>query len=418
MLPKRSMEEVELGYSRVVRTRALDVLRNGPKDILSLSRETLGVFPTDLALLLEPLVRSGRLTLAQGVYSRAETMPDECKWLPRARGDRWAKLYPTYPEPHPLDYDWRFSLETIRRSLRLISGHVGANATIALLGTPSLALFAPRGTRGWTLFERSPALVRGVREERRDIEVVQHDLFDPIRAPRRRFDAVIADPPWYPEHYAAFVERSSDVLVEGGLLFLSMLPTLTRPRARLERRDAVAVLYAQGFDLVRVEEGCLEYECPPFEESALQCLGIPVAAWRRGDLFVCRMVSRPVRSSQRCRRAQEDRWDEVCVGSVRVFIARASGSGASVFRVSTIEDGCSVFKSVSRRNPLRRRANVWTSRNAAFEVSSSRLARSALEMIACGESIEDVTAKLRNAHGLDGVSRDHLRLLLQSVAGA
>jgi len=92
-----------------------------------------------------------------------------------------------------------------------------------------------------------------LRQVRDSAELVQHDLMQPVPPRLGTFHAVIADPPWYTEHYKAFLVRAADILHDGGLLLLSVLPWLTRPSAIDDRRDILK--YARILDSISVTDG-------------------------------------------------------------------------------------------------------------------------------------------------------------------
>ena len=100
-------------------------------------------------------------------------------------------------------------------------------------------------------------------------------------------DSVICDPPFDPEHYRAFLIQASMVSQVGGHVFVSLLPSDTRPTARRDRDDIFDMAHILGMELVGLYEHELEYQFPAFEVASLLATGQSVAsASRRSDLAV------------------------------------------------------------------------------------------------------------------------------------
>ncbi len=125
------------------------------------------------------------------------------------------------------------------------------------------------------------------------------------------------------------------------------------------------------------------YLSPPFERNALAASGLErlPPEWRRGDLVTLRSSGH--RGKYTPPETDADRWPEVAIGQVR-FRVRGSarpGSPSVSPQLGTIVRG-DVLDSVSRRDPRRSTADVWTSGNRVFSCGSPDVLVVVLQAIA------------------------------------
>lgn len=183
------------------------------------------------------------------------------------------------PEPHPLDFDWRFERETINKLIRLTNAH-----PILAVGTPQLArgLFA----QGYAvqLVDRQPhlALLNAI--------LLDIETAEPLD---RSWMTAVLDPPWYPSVYRRWIGWAAQHIPAGGRILASLWPVDTRPTAKAERDELLE--WASEWANCRIEPFTLRYEVPPFESIVRQMQGIPDpnAVWRKGDLLELRVRERP-----------------------------------------------------------------------------------------------------------------------------
>ena len=138
---------------------------------------------------------------------------------------------------------------------------------------------------------------------------------------RAGFDLVVADPPWYSEHYCSFIRRTNELLTPGGLLLLSVLPRLTPSSASIDRMEILRNAETNGLDLVNIFQSSLAYESPPFEQAALHAEGIVWEDWRRGDLFVFTRSTRPCGEATKVSQFEDaGTWQSFSLGETVVKI--------------------------------------------------------------------------------------------------
>jgi hypothetical protein len=292
------------------------------------------------------------------------------------------------PPPHPLDYDWRFTLPTAERLRDCCVRLTEPGDTIALLGTPTVlrgTAQAPHGRR-WVLLEASRASVDALSRVVPGAVLCCDLSRDEL--PCLSAQAVLADPPWYPEHARAFLWAASRLSQAGAAILLAQPPLGTRPGVLEERASLLAFARRTGLDPVAIRPGELTYLCPPFERNALRACGLGhavPATWRRGDLIEFRRAATP--AAPRPSPAVADTWNEVVLRGVRIrFRAGQEAAGPADPQLLRIVDR-DVLPSVSRRDPARGLVAVWTCGNKVFGCRSPGLLAVIAAALAARQSV-------------------------------
>lgn len=344
-----------------------------------------GVFPVDVLRALERMEARATLddTVAARLKERAISRPEGC-------GDSVA-----LPVPHPLDFDWRFSPAAVQRLTHECLAERSAYGPV-LVGAPSVwQAIRERGSAGAVLLDANPVMIEALRpyaDSRH--RALLHDVREDVPQVRAS-DAVLLDPPWYPEHQRLFLWTASQVCKVGGRVLVSMPAVGTRPGIPRDREDGFGWARRLGFALETQDEGVLPYTSPPFERNALAAAGISglPPEWRRGDLIVLRKLndvetSKPVAY-------YDPPWDEVTIKKVRIRVrfGRSAGGDLAEPTLTTIVAG-DVLDSVSRRDPRREHIKVWTSGNRVFGTRSPDVLLEVLRGVAAGE---DAVARVVSA---------------------
>ncbi|OAI51263.1 hypothetical protein AYO44_05020 [Planctomycetaceae bacterium SCGC AG-212-F19] len=299
-----------------------------------------------------------------------------------------------WPVEHPLDFDWRFTAEAVRLLIERCQGRTFDSVTF--LGAPSLAREAVARAR-WasvSLFDQNPAIVEAIRASLRGVTVTCIDLVwgDPVGVGDTA--VAMADPPWYPEHIGAFLWAAGRLTRLGGRVLLSLPPVGTRPGISAEREAVFEWAAAFGLQLDSIAPGVLGYRTPPFERNALAAAGVPAVPldWRRGDLaeFVVTdktSVGRPTPFEP------ADQWDQEAIGVVRIMCKRCSDR---LFHDPTLLPAVAgdILPSVSRRNPMRAAAEVWTCGNRVFRCKGVGVFRVILSALGRGADVNAAVARM------------------------
>ena len=341
----------------------LDRLATPTASFVELASAMDGAWPPEILAALKALQESGRISKA-----RFEALMSADPMLSVATSSNQLREKGLYlPEPHPLNYDWRFSARTIEGLLEKISLTAGS---VALLGVPSLYRSLRAAGREVNLFDINPSLCSGMTSAE-FTNFVCADLQDELQFPSR-FDVAVAVPPWYLEYYGSFFRRLQQLLSLGGKAFVSILPAMTRPSASTDRQMIVSGAKLLGFDLSEVFPGSIVYDTPPFEAAALLSENLILPQWRRGDLYVFTRMH-DVKDSDASQHlptgTSEVRWETFRFGACSIAVKEIPTANMDFTFAPSSEGGSAVLQSVSRRSPARLQANIWSSKNQVFKAS-------------------------------------------------
>jgi hypothetical protein len=209
---------------------------------------------------------------------------------------------------------------------------------------------------------------------------------------------VILDPPWYDDYIRPMLRAASAACRVGGVVVISLPPEGTRDTAHRDRRRVVAYANRIGLDLASSLPLRAEYETPFFERNALRAEGLSAPpVWRRGDVLVFRKSRSITPASMGRRKARGS--TEFTIGRMRVFLRAAEDpwTGQSDDLLRQIVPG-DILPTVTRRDPRRRSATVFTSGNRIFASPDSR--RIALAAAIAGKG--DINSSL---HGIPAGDR-------------
>lgn len=313
------------------------------------------------------------------------------------------------PLPHPLDFEWRFTNSAASDLLERAVAYPRSNEPILLLGTPSVAaaaIDAPVARHihfigGDNSVTRCIAAANAAAGHPISISSCRDGVVDDIEAA-----VVVLDPPWYLDFIRPMLAMAATACRPGGTVLISLPPMGTRASAEDDRQKLLRYAGRLSLSPIETEHGRLAYDMPFFERNALTATGmnqIP-ADWRRGDLVVFRKTG-----NGKCLKispaGQKTAWREVSIGRMRLFVRSHRGVENLEQRLLRPIVHGDVLPSVSRRDPRRRRAQVWTSGNRIFATDRPDLVLSAAKWLTMG-------GYSRRDH--DGVQR--LGYALQNIA--
>lgn len=395
-------------YQSELMARLLRELQKGPLEFAKIVKDAEGAYPLEVMSALRLLEAEEKVSFSEsGLWEFDHRLnvtptitPPNIETTPVSEH---------FPEPHPLDFDWRFTEETLL-SLRTILRFARLEPMV-ILGAPTLYKYlADSGANAW-LYDKNPSVIRYLQTEGYD-SITECDLLE-YEESSKQFQWVFADPPWYVDYYEAFLRAARGLLIPGGHLLLSMLPRLTRPLASSQRLHIIQHAAALGFDLIEVNPGALKYESPPFELEALRAEGIAIENWRSGDLFSFVLRSHDLEPDSPAEKGVSDTWITIELGKTTIRIKNDDESPSEQFTYAPVsESGDSRLHSVSRRSPSRSRINLWTSRNVALVVSGRGPLVDALLRVKEGESTVEVLADLCDKYKLAKLEVRKLREVL------
>jgi hypothetical protein len=398
----------DLDYVESLRRRLLLVLSGSPARFEHLLQEAEGAYPTDVQQVLQDLESEGQLCLTtKGEWTIFQDAPPSTLKPAGSKTGSTAALSSDLPEPHPLDFDWRFTDEAIHLIDQELRARCAGN--IAVLGAPTVFRWLVDQGIPAHLFDKNAAVLDYLKG-RGYHTFTEIDLLCPGPLPSGRFECVVADPPWYPEHYEAFIDASRTLLKIGGRLFLSVLPRLTRPGAEETRQTILSYAAARGFEIFSVIPTALTYVSPTFEKAALKSEGLVLGHWRTADLLELEKKVEIHTSPRRLR--EPDTWQNFLLGRVQVrLLPTRSDAGFK----SCSDPQSWRLRSVSRRSPARTTINVWTSRNLAFTVSDTQPLSSALQLLQAGSTVPEAVAQTSTKHQLNKSESQQLTRIIEAI---
>jgi len=242
-----------------------------------------GLYPSDLKLILNKLENNKIIQLKDDeycLYKKIEIM----RYL---RKNDCLKI--TLPKPHLYDFDWRFSQSTISRVSKRILEGLYESDEILLLGAPSilveLLLYEP--TPNVVLIDWNRTITDFIKKHVKspNVTICRMNLLLEKWRSNRIMEKVFFDPPWYLEHYIAFLSQASMATQLGSTLEFALFSFNTKPNAHFERNKILEISHELGFSLQAIEKNAITYKTPDFEKSSLKRANINVLSdWRTADL--------------------------------------------------------------------------------------------------------------------------------------
>lgn len=343
-----------LEYRSIVVNRVTKLARRLLPDA-ELYRRSLGAFPTIVRESLDALPgRTSPSAEPVCAAARAET-PDD--------GTKWAD-----DEFDPIEAQWYFDMPSVRCLLSVLPA--GARSVLAL-GVPSLGGPAARILDEVRILDRSKILERkslGLAEaaEAGDLEVIGWDLDAKPYLDAPEADVVVMDPPWYLEHYRAWLHTAVEACRIDGTIAVVLPQVLTNRCSVADRRELLPILRSIGH--VSLRPNLLSYVTPSFERGVLDTKGMAhLDRWRQADLALVRLRNKRLPYDFEPVHDIEWKYREVCGRIVRSWDESAGGNGMPV--IEPADAAGYRLTSVSRFHLRASGINLVTSRGGAAVVS-------------------------------------------------
>ena len=378
------MQLMEDGFETDVQTWVVNSIQHGVSSFEELIQSLPGVYPTVALEALRNLVERSRidqLELERLVSGAIAT---------RSQVSEAATLQ--LPSPHPLDYSWWFDTTTTHKLCDRALNLEYDDDLIILLGTPRLFMelseVAP--TRNLLLLDSDP-LIKARLTSGKPFQTIR--TCDVIRDALPQFQGglVLLDPPWYEDEIRSFLWSASFLVNIGGKIVVTLPSVGTRPHVFNERNRILHWAIQLGLILQDIEEDSIAYLSPPFEINALAASGVHNVPlnWRQGSFATFEKIQRP--SVSRPSRLPSERWTEQAIGEVRIRVRNAERNTWESPLLHPLVKG-DILPSVSRRDPRRRRVDVWTSGNRIFRCSGGFVLTQVLSAIAVGSAAGSVVS--------------------------
>jgi hypothetical protein len=351
----RSGELTPGEYQSIVKNRVTKLAHRLLTDA-ELYRRSLGAFPT--------IVRESLNALPWRVPPSDEEADSDISAGTFDDGTMWAD-----DEFDPVNAQWYFDMPSVQRLLSVL---LPSGQSMVALGVPTLGRPAARVMSDVRVLDRSNILKRhslGLAEaaEVGGLEVVEWDLDAKPYLDAPEADVVIMDPPWYLEHYRAWLHTAVEACRIDGTIGVVLPQVLTNRRSVVDRRELLQILKSIGH--VSLKPALLSYVTPSFERAVLDTKGIgPLGRWRQADLALVRLHNK--RLPYDFEPAHDIEWNyrEVCGRIVRSWGESAREHGMPVIEPADPAVGYQL-SSVSRFYIRASGINLITSRGGAAVVS-------------------------------------------------
>lgn len=389
-------------------------LEHSPQTFKQLLESCHSLFPDQLASLLDEM-ETNRLVRRDGEeYALDGSVPN-----------RWRRLYADWNEnldraytslsaimgrihlPHCLDYEWWFTHSGREKVAELLlhNNPLPTPESVVFLGSPLFGAFASAMLPESKIYilDKSGATLETIKKDvdSERVRLVHYDAEEPL--PQELVgiaDMVFFDPPWYVDYYDLFLRRSMQLAYgRYSTVAFVLFPLLTRPASLQERKRVFEIAMSYGLSLVSMETHVAHYYTPQFEQETLVRKGIEAKNWRRGDLAV--FISDGTRLPENIAlRVEEGQWRELIVGKVKVKV-RAKDENPDTYIAPELLDfagGNVAFPTVSRRDPIRKEIDLWTSTQRGFKIKGWRAVWKIVEGIRNSLSLEEIFESIRREY--------------------
>lgn len=394
----------------------LSAVAGGGRTLQEIASRCGGLYPQELQNVLEVLMLGGKVALTPQGYSLIGCEKAAGNIIQfRRPGNGYAEL----PEPHLHDYDWRFDTATAQRLANIALRESAPEGNILLLGTPSVLveLLYSHEAPHTTLLDRNHSLIEYLSRFHLPslFRLVQHDLLSgSLWQGDSLADVVLCDPPWYVEHYAAFLAQAAYASRIGARIVVSLLPPNTRPGAVADRWEIMKTAHTLGLHVLSMESGSIRYQTPAFEQASLASTSIEVKKnWRMGDLVTFAKVDQPrlevvsnTLAYAMSMIVDMHEWAELLLDRYKVKLRGPFHDYSVEPELLSIEEH-DTLPTVSRRYKGRESIDLWLWNNRVFAVRGKAAFLAALYVLD-GRPLPDALSKVPERH-----LRAALSLLLQ-----
>jgi hypothetical protein len=251
------------------------------------------------------------------------------------------------PEPHPLDFDWRFDVSTIESLGCLLA----EGRRVVSFGAPSVARYLSAQGVDVVLVDRQPF-------QNVPAQIVAEPGPNGVYVP----DASIAivDPPWYPDDIIRWAACAGRVVGPGHRVLVSIWPEGARPSEGIEYE--LVIDHLSRWASVAESSVRLCYDEPPFERAARKVAqGAALSSSpRHGRLLELHVDCHPRIPPWPGRR---ERWARFVLDEYQLALrvdSQLHGDGGLSGHPGALGW---TWPFVSRRAPGRDRIDLWSSHN-------------------------------------------------------
>lgn len=259
------------------------------------------------------------------------------------------------PEPHPLDFDWRFTASTIKEISELLPRLL----PVLAVGAPSLARALQGEGRDVLLIDRQP--IQGVRSHL-PIEVGS------VLAAKGLPSFAVVDPPWYPADLTRWIAWVANLVGAEGSIIVSIWPESTRATAA----DEVDSFFRWCSAWAKVELLTMvpQYETPVFEKESILFSSVNDLSRSPGFGRLIKIRVLDIPKIPREQRTQSS-WLRFILNNYQLALRLDLQEPTKPALVPHPQSIGWRWPFVSRRAPEREMISLWSSRNEVAIINNS-----------------------------------------------
>lgn len=347
-------------------------ISKGYHDIADIATQSGGIYPSELIPILNKLIEEGRIHKNERELYILTYPQKNCPQI-------------ILPEPHPLDFDWRFEPTSSKMILEYLIRENNYSNTILLLGSPSIfieftKLCDPPKVK---LIDWNNELINYISkfEYHNNLSCYALDLFDEniidsnlydIITDHKSVNIVFFDPPWYVNDYKIFLAHASKLVKVGGVVMVALLSLNARPNAYLDRYDIFFTAKKLGLHIEFIEKNRIAYQTPLFEQNSLQNEGIRISKnWRYGDLVLFRKIhesnayTNVLQSVKKNQKIETKNWISFLIRGYKIKINSKDLDPDIEPELISLEKN-DILPTVSRRYTKRSQIDLWLWDNRVY----------------------------------------------------
>lgn len=275
------------------------------------------------------------------------------------------------PIPHILDSDWRFTVESTNVLTQLIKEKTSSKrGNLVMIGTPSLFLMLNSQP---DILNCNTMLIE--KNNIKYFKTINSNIItnDVSKVSLENYaDVIVCDPPWYMDAIKMFIQSAQRMLRKDAILIIVVPPEGVRDGIKEEYQQIINTAETFGFSFCSLLEEIVSYVSPPFEVKALEMRGItnyPID-WRKGSVMIFRKVDIKDVTKIVSNLTDKTVWQEAIISNVRFKVKLEILAQDELINHIVTND---IYPTVSMRNDLCKRVNVWTSGNRVYSCKNTYL---------------------------------------------
>ncbi|MGK4445677.1 hypothetical protein ACSMDF_20215 [Yersinia enterocolitica] len=296
------------------------------------------------------------------------------------------------PNPHPLDYDWRFSDKTAEKLCEFcIEGKT------LCVGVPTVATLLSEKGKEVVLVDSHPI------QNLKSHLIIDINFSPPLKG---SYNFVVMDPPWYLDVYYRWLSWAAISAGVGAKIFLSIWPDNTRPLAITEKKELFD--WISKWAEIEHFEGSLDYETPLFEKmSEIKTKDLKT---RKGDLAVITVNDIPALEKMT---PNKSKWIRYLFDDYQIAVKcdEVNNQSNSVKLEKLIQANGWIWPSVSKRAEGREFIQLWSSENEVAKLDSPNALIKLLDQLIETEDLNSIFEKVNNLNEWDIPSPPYSRKL-------